>query len=346
MPNPTKQNTSALAVLVTLGLIVTSCLYLGNFFSSSPSSTTSSSNSTPPAPAPPATQSLAPAEFTVKSEIVKRIGNRYRYFFDIRNHSKYSLKAGAVHVTLLDDKGTEIERGHVSFPYSLDATDTDIGFVRYLDSDSGPAGKGDGRVKTFRYEVLLREPSFTTPGGANGALVSDQSEPFRITGLTTVTNGTGQITAQFEDMSDHTAESYTNDTPLKTDAELAKLTSDLKSLLGDDRLERRDVQYNPHTPKGHALVSVEFTVQKKGEPMPSRDAVLARSAAILKVFHASNLPWDQASISADGPTDQMMFIGLWDRKALAGVDWQTDPNKLLTLTAIKPFIDRAWQPNQ
>jgi hypothetical protein len=137
----------------------------------------------------------------VRNQIVKRVSNRYRYFFDIRNHSQYSLQTGAIRITLLDDKGTEIEPGHASFPYALN---TEMGFVRYLDSESGPRGKGDGRVRKFGYEVLLGEPSGLTPGGAIGAFVSDQNEPFQRIGLSVVANGDGLIGSEFEDLSSQT----------------------------------------------------------------------------------------------------------------------------------------------
>jgi hypothetical protein len=86
---------------------------------------------------------------TVQSQIVKQIGGKHRYFFDVRNGDETPFN-GAVTITLFGDDGPLAKETFTT----TKPIEPDLGSPVYLDAFTGPSSvHGRAGVKTFRYEA-------------------------------------------------------------------------------------------------------------------------------------------------------------------------------------------------
>jgi hypothetical protein len=92
------------------------------------------------------------AKVAVTNTIVKKVGGKYRYFFDIRNHSDLPF-TGSVRITLLN-KMAGVSNGGNTF----DATkpiQPGLGTFVFLDAYTGPESvHADASIARFNYEIL------------------------------------------------------------------------------------------------------------------------------------------------------------------------------------------------
>jgi hypothetical protein len=129
-----------------------------------------------PAPSREA-RSTAPAQMArtaksirVESQIVKQVGGKHRYFFDIRNRDEISFN-GSVTITLLGDTGP-LARETFSATRPIEPG---LGTSVYVEANTGPVSvHGSFGIKIFQFEV--------TDGGA------------------VVSSGTGSITDKLESL--------------------------------------------------------------------------------------------------------------------------------------------------
>lgn len=95
-------------------------------------------------------EKVTPLEIVVTSQIIKAVGGKYRYFFDIRNKDAQSF-TGDVNINLVNALGQSI--------YDKDFTATEpissgIGKSVYFDISTGPTSvHGENGIKTFTYVV-------------------------------------------------------------------------------------------------------------------------------------------------------------------------------------------------
>ena len=94
----------------------------------------------------------AMSKIAVTNTIVKRVGGKYRYFFDIRNHSAIPF-SGSVRIILLNKRD-----GITNASDTFDATkaiDPGLGTFVYLDAHTGPESvHADASVIRYHYEII------------------------------------------------------------------------------------------------------------------------------------------------------------------------------------------------
>ena len=110
---------------------------------------------------------------TVSSQMVKKVGGKYRYLFEIHNHDSKSFKGSAM-ISLYNDK-QQAALGQETFDVTQPLQPS-LGSVVYFDSNTGPISQqgGDG-ITHFKYTIMV-----------NGQEVNA---------------GDGQITDKYEDTS-------------------------------------------------------------------------------------------------------------------------------------------------
>ncbi|PYV93889.1 MAG: hypothetical protein DMG90_01335 [Acidobacteria bacterium] len=141
-----------------------------------PSPTPTPAPSPTPTPAPSPTPTPKPVEkinVTVSSQMVKKVGGKYRYLFEIRNHDSKSF-TGIATISLYNDKQqTALGQGTFDMIQPLQPS---LGSVVCFDSNTGPISQrgGDG-ITHFKYTIMV-----------NGQGVNA---------------GEGQITGKYEDTS-------------------------------------------------------------------------------------------------------------------------------------------------
>lgn len=93
-----------------------------------------------------------PTEIVVTSQIVKSIGSKYRYFFDIRNKDTKPFN-GSVSINLVNAEGDSV----YDRTFSTDtAIAPELGNSVYFDASTGPTSvHGSYGVKTFTYTVKV-----------------------------------------------------------------------------------------------------------------------------------------------------------------------------------------------
>ena len=107
---------------------------------------------TTPTQAPAATSAPQTRQVVVSSQIVKQVGSKYRYFFDIRNNDQAPF-TGEVKIKLITANGLTV--GSDTFSSTQPIT-TGLGASVYLEANTGPvAVHGDNGVATFTYEVFV-----------------------------------------------------------------------------------------------------------------------------------------------------------------------------------------------
>lgn len=88
----------------------------------------------------------------VTSQIVKKVGNKYRYFFDIRNNDTKDFE-GTVVIFVYNSLGNEIWNN----PFKTQSPiEPEMGDSVYFDINTGPTIVHDENgISKFKYEVLI-----------------------------------------------------------------------------------------------------------------------------------------------------------------------------------------------
>ena len=95
-----------------------------------------------------------PFDVRVKSVIVKRVGGKFRYFFDVRNHDGQPF-AGEVKITLLN-REPGVTNGDDTFSAAAHPIGPGLGQSVFLDVHTGPASvHGDACVDGFRFVAIV-----------------------------------------------------------------------------------------------------------------------------------------------------------------------------------------------
>jgi hypothetical protein len=103
-----------------------------------------------------------PMEIVVTSQIVKSIGGKYRYFFDIRNKDTKPFN-GSVSINLVNAEGDSV----YDRTFSTDtAIAPELGNSVYFDASTGPTSvHGSYGVKTFTYTAKVGNNVVKTGSG-------------------------------------------------------------------------------------------------------------------------------------------------------------------------------------
>ena len=126
----------------------------------------SDNDARPGAPEKPAKK----ANIVVSSQIVKKVGGKYRYFFDIRNKDKASFN-GKVVISLYNENQASA-LGKETFETSA-SIEPGMGNFVFLEINTGPkASFGEYGIASFKYEVEASD------GGTNsgGSVVTGKFE--------------------------------------------------------------------------------------------------------------------------------------------------------------------------
>jgi len=110
-------------------------------------------------------------QITVTSQIVKKVGDKYRYFFDVRNKDKTSFN-GAVTIGLYNDK-QESPLGQDTFNTTTPMQPT-LGTSVSLDIATGPTS-GEYGITHFKYSVKVGEDQVNTGSGTISQKYEDLS---------------------------------------------------------------------------------------------------------------------------------------------------------------------------
>ncbi len=103
-------------------------------------------------PAPVAVVAHEPMEIVVTSQIVKSVGGKYRYFFDIRNKDTKPF-TGDVNINLVNAEGSSVYDDTFS---TNTAIAPELGNTVYIDASTGPTSvHGSNGVKTFTYNAKI-----------------------------------------------------------------------------------------------------------------------------------------------------------------------------------------------
>ncbi len=85
----------------------------------------------------------------VESQVVKRVGGKHRYFFEIRNLDPAPF-GGSVKIILVGDAGPLAKDTFTA----TRAIEPALGASVYVDANTGPISvHGSAGIKTFKYEV-------------------------------------------------------------------------------------------------------------------------------------------------------------------------------------------------
>lgn len=95
-----------------------------------------------------------PFDVRVESVIVKAVGGKFRYFFDIRNHDGQPF-AGEVKITLLN-REPGVENGDDTFSAAANPIQPGVGRSVHMDAFTGPASvHGEACVAGFRFVAVV-----------------------------------------------------------------------------------------------------------------------------------------------------------------------------------------------
>lgn len=104
-------------------------------------------------PAPEVVQATAePMEIEVTSQIVKVVGGKHRYFFDIRNQDDKSF-SGSVKIELVGTDGNRIYEDTFTTNQPIQPG---VGTSQFVEASTGPRSvHGDSGVVSYRYTVSV-----------------------------------------------------------------------------------------------------------------------------------------------------------------------------------------------
>lgn len=136
-------------------------------------STNSNVSSSTPTPVPTATPTPTPTpepfNIVVTSQIVKKVGGKHRYFFDIRNQDNRPFE-GSVGITVRNDSGMLLSGDSFKTTSPLGVG---LGRSVYLDANTGPTSiHGSSGVTKFTYGVQVNGVTVKSGEGA----ISDKYE--------------------------------------------------------------------------------------------------------------------------------------------------------------------------
>lgn len=145
-------------ILVGVGFIVSS---ISNF--SQPVSNTEAST---PVDTPKVAAQIEKKDIRITFQTVKKVENKYRYFFDIRNHDSEPIRA-SVKIELLKDNGSVI--GRETFEPTK-VIEPGYGDSVYFDISTGPVPdfNQEFAVTKFRFEATMNENIVSTGEGEIG----------------------------------------------------------------------------------------------------------------------------------------------------------------------------------
>lgn len=94
----------------------------------------------------------------VTSQIIKKVGKKYRYFFDIRNKDTEPFK-GIVRISLYNAENTFItEQSFSSDQLNAGQIESELGMSRYIDANTGPKEiHGVNGISEYKYDVLINK---------------------------------------------------------------------------------------------------------------------------------------------------------------------------------------------
>lgn len=115
-------------------------------------------------PTPEVVQATAePVEVAVTSQIVKVVGGKHRYFFDIRNQDDQPF-SGSVEIELLGTNGNVIYADTFTTNQPIQPG---VGTSQFVEASTGPRSvHGDSGVVSYRYTVSVGGSTVKTGEGA------------------------------------------------------------------------------------------------------------------------------------------------------------------------------------
>ncbi|OGG01698.1 hypothetical protein A2W14_03725 [Candidatus Gottesmanbacteria bacterium RBG_16_37_8] len=102
---------------------------------------------------------LKKSDIIFQSKIVKEINDKYRYFFDIRNHGSASFK-GKISISLYNKEGSFITETAFSTDELVGTAynqqiPPELGMNRYVEAHTGPVKiHGVFGISEYKYEVI------------------------------------------------------------------------------------------------------------------------------------------------------------------------------------------------
>ncbi len=112
---------------------------------------------------PPAnTTEVKSFDIAVTNQTIKKVDNKYRYFFDIRNSDTKDFD-GEVSIILLNAQNTKLGQETFNVTKSIESK---VGNSVYIDINTGPvSAHGEYGVVKFTYEVKSNNAVVKTGGG-------------------------------------------------------------------------------------------------------------------------------------------------------------------------------------
>lgn len=108
-------------------------------------------DNTSPKPTTELTKSVERVNVVVTSQMIKKVDNKYRYFFDIRNQDSKSFE-GSVTISLYREKSKNVLTSDTFTTKSL--IKPDLSTAVYLDANTGPTNvHGEYGLTKYKYEV-------------------------------------------------------------------------------------------------------------------------------------------------------------------------------------------------
>jgi hypothetical protein len=118
---------------------------------------------TPPSSPIPTPGPVETFHMTVSSQMVKKVGEKYRYLFDVRNHDSKNFE-GSITISLYNEKQQQ--------PLDKETFDTSepiqpgLGSIVYFDVNTGPVSQqGENGISHFTYTIIVNGQQVNTGEG-------------------------------------------------------------------------------------------------------------------------------------------------------------------------------------
>lgn len=113
-----------------------------------------------------------PVNVVVTSQIIKKVGGKHRYFFDIRNNDSKDFE-GVITIELLGTKGNVLGRDTFTTKKIIKPS---LGDSVYFDINTGPISTfGEYGIEKYHYEVKVDNHTVHTGDGAISSKLEDLS---------------------------------------------------------------------------------------------------------------------------------------------------------------------------